>query len=406
MQYACRPEIQQRFHYDLTRYIFVFVDLREYKTDTQFFESVSQQILLQCREVLGLPLPAKPDGDQFRSILEQIQAHDFRLILLMDAIDSITRNQSFKPDFFTFLRGLATMGKVSYVTGSMSPLYDSCHEAIKTSPFFNIFLTHQLEALTPDEAHELIVVPAQRAGIQFSEQEIQWVLAQAGRHPFFLQRVCHYLFEEKNASQLVDLSHVSAQAYKDLLPHFQYTWQCLSEREPELLMRKVQVPLASTQELPELTESALFCQFLRYHSSASTFEITVEHVEATLDRLNDDRALGNSPLRHLALVTQQLPRDAQTIATAERARIIRGLLFQAFERMRGSGSRRDEAPDWKLYNILYYRYFNRNRLKHEQIAARIACSERQYFRGRARAIEMLLNELVEMEASLRSSENA
>ncbi len=410
LQYACRPEIQQRFHYNWAHHIFVFVDLREYKTDIQFFESVSQQILLHCREVLDLPfLSTKLDGDQsriFSSILEQIQTHGFRLILLMDAIDSITRNQSFKPDFFTFLRGLATMGKVSYVTGSMSPLYDNCHEAIKTSPFFNIFLTHRLEALTQDEARELIVVPAQRAGILFSEQEIQWVLVQAGRHPFFIQRVCHYLFEEKYASQPLDLPHVGAQAYKDLLPHFQYTWQCLSEREQELLMHKVQVPSVPILELPELTESALFCQFLRYYSRASTFELTVEQVENALDRLNDNRALGDSPLRYLALVTQRSPTDAQTISTAERARILRELLTEAFERMRGIGPRSDNAPDWKLYNILYYRYFNRNRLKHEQIAARIACSERQYFRERIKAIETLLNELVEMEASLHSNDNA
>ena len=126
-----------------------------------------------------------------------------------------------------------------------------------------------------------------------------------------------------------------------------------------------------------MLSSVSFCALIL---SASTFEITVEHLEAALDRLNDNRALGDSPLRHLALVTQRLPTDAQTISTAERARIIRELLIEAFERMRGIGSRRDEAPDWKLYNILYYRYFNRNRLKHEQIAARIACSERHYFR--------------------------
>ena len=61
LAYARKPEIQQRFHYDLTRHIFVLVDLREYlyKTDSQFFESVSQQILQHCREVLDLPLPAE-----------------------------------------------------------------------------------------------------------------------------------------------------------------------------------------------------------------------------------------------------------------------------------------------------------------------------------------------------------
>lgn len=406
LQHACREEIQLRFHYDLTHHIFVCVDLREYKTETQFFEAVNQQILDRCREVPDLPLPIKIDEDQsriLRSILEQIQAHGFHLILLMDAFDSITHNQNFVPDFFGFLRALATDGKISYVTASLRPLYDNCHEAIQNSPFFNIFLMYQLEPLTQDEAHDLIVKPSQRAGVQFSEEEIGWVLTQAGRHPFFIQRVCYYLFEEKSASQSVDLSHIRTNAYKDLFPHFQHTWQHLSEEEQKLLMHTIQMPSTQIHELPELTESALFCQFLGEHSHAPTFGITVEHVEAALDKMDDNRTLGDCPLRHLALVTQHLPKGA--ISTAERARIVRELLTEAFKRMRGNGTRRDEAPDWKLYNILYYRYFNGKSIKHDQIAARIACSERHYYRERTRAIEMLLKEIVEMEAALRNSEN-
>jgi hypothetical protein len=217
--------------------------------------------------------------------------------------------------------------------------------------------------------------------------------------------VCHHLFDEKHASQLIDLSHVSELAYKDLLPLFEHIWRPLSESEQELSTQKVQAPSAAIQERPELTESALFRQFLCTHSRASTFEITVEDVEAALDKMNDSRALGDSPLRYLSLVTQRSSKETQTITTSERARIIRELLTQAFERMRGIDPRRDEARDWISYNVLYYRYFNKSRMTNNQIARRILCSNRQYYREKQKAINMLFQELVEMDASQRNNLN-
>ncbi len=50
-------------------------------------------------------------------------------------------------------------------------------------------------------------------------------------------------------------------------------------------------------------------------------------------------------------------------------------------------------------SILYYRYF-KHHLKHEQIAARLELgSVRQYYREQKKAVEALLNTLLEMEAS-------
>ena len=65
--------------------------------------------------------------------------------------------------------------------------------------------------------------------------------------------------------------------------------------------------------------------------------------------------------------------------------------------MRGNGARTDQAFDWRLYNILYYRYFKYH-LKHDLISVRLEfTSTRQYFRERGKALESLLNELLEME---------
>jgi hypothetical protein len=76
--------------------------------------------------------------------------------------------------------------------------------------------------------------------------------------------------------------------------------------------------------------------------------------------------------------------------------VIRAILHEAFERLRGPQVRTDTDPALQSYNILYYRYF-RYHHKNEQIAARIGFSPRQYFRYRNKAIDALLNILFEME---------
>jgi hypothetical protein len=79
---------------------------------------------------------------------------------------------------------------------------------------------------------------------------------------------------------------------------------------------------------------------------------------------------------------------------------IRDVLKEAHERMRGGGIRTDSGFDWRLYNILYYRYF-KHHLRHELISTRLEfTSTRQYFRERGKALEKLLNELLEMEDEL------
>ena len=96
-------------------------------------------------------------------------------------------------------------------------------------------------------------------------------------------------------------------------------------------------------------------------------------------------------------VSKHISEVGEVPSTVERGMVIREVLKEAFERLRGPGVRADSAPEWKYYNILYYRYF-RYRLKHEQIAARLEfTSTRQYFRERNKAIEALLHILIKME---------
>ncbi|HLZ60353.1 MAG TPA: ATP-binding protein [Ktedonosporobacter sp.] len=418
------PAVQGQSGHDFSRYVLVLIDLRDYlnKSSETFFEAVSRHIAAQCQGRVQLQIQERSADEEFQQILEQITEQGFHTVLLMDGFDSITRNKKFDPEFFSFLRACATAGRVSYVTASRAPLYEVCHHAIKESPFFNIFSTRYLEPLTRDEARDLVMIPSERAGYGFSETEMQWVLEMAGRHPFFIQRVCHILFEEKSAwdderapaEDTTDredtinpqgvtcgprsLRDVQRMVHAELRPHFEHMWERLDEKEQQHL--KDSVRGVGQSKMPELSESALFCQFVREKCDIQLFEMSVEELEGVLDKIDDIRVLGESELRHLQVVAQRLLMVGAS-SPIECGRAVREVLNAAHECLRGNGIRSDTALEWRLYNILYYRYFKRH-LKNEAISVKLEfTSIRQYYRERNKAIESLLNALLGMEVGVK-----
>ena len=409
------PEIQQRYqYYDMSRRILVFLDVRAHRHQTSegFFRSVSQQIREQCQGIVPLrnSPPMKMGNDEFSAILDQIEAQGFHPILLMDAFDTVVRNQQFGEDFLSFLRSQAL--KVSYVTASIAPLEKICHQGVTSSPFFNIFGKHYVEAFTWDEARTLITMPAERVGLPFTPHEVAWILRQAGRHPFFIQRVCHHLFEEKlQAGNAVNLSRVKARSDDDLAPHYEKIWEHLTESEQEQLQYKV---LYSTEQEPQqeedadddtandnlnivqaLSESQLFRQFVSNKYRQQTFSLQVKDLESILEHLEDANFLGKCILCHFNIVSQRCKNDNAASVVA-RGVVVRKVLNEALEGMRGSSIRNDTALEWKYYNIIHYCYFKGN-LSNVQIAARLSISERQYYREKLKAIGALLQVLLEME---------
>jgi hypothetical protein len=287
---ASLPELQAQFELDLSRHIFVYLDLREYlrKTCEDFFHAISRGIIAQSRGLSDLKLLSMGKGeDEFSLLLEQIVDQQFYTVLLLDAFDNITLNKHFDPEFFRFLRAQATIGKVSYVTATIAPLAVVCHRGIVDSPFFNIFYHYSLGPLTPEEAHKLITIPASFAGMPFTDDEKVWILDMAGRHPFFIQRVCHCLFEEKTSTSngQIEQQHVRNLAYEDLQPHFQDTWNRLSETDKMILQDVAQQRGNHHHKLPELSESALFRQFVLHIQRAKVFIMTSVR-SANLDQPN------------------------------------------------------------------------------------------------------------------------
>ncbi len=400
------PEIQKQFEYDLNKHLFVSLDLRKYRKQTSefFFESVSKQIIAQCQGRLELTLGSRKGGDAFNFILEQIAHKGYKLVLVMDSFDHIARNEQLDIDFFSYLRAEAQTPGVSYITASIASLLDIYRQEVRGSPFFNIFDSLEVGPLTPSEAQELITKPSQRIGYPFTETEQQWISSLAGRHPFFIQRTCYLLIEEKcrlEASSL-DLQRLEELAYAELKPHFMTLLEDLSVHEQKQLEDQIRRNDAQPKVHPELSESLLFQRFLRekydIYLSELTSQMTVAYFKKILDQIDDLSALGESRLKHLKIIYTRI--ENHTPLPREVGRAIRTLLQEALDRLKGNGVRQDGAPDWQLYNILYYRYFKGQKLKSKHIAARLGTSLRQYYYDRNKAINALFQEVLDLEKSV------
>jgi len=405
-KYMRLPEVQtrfeQQFHYQLHQRIFILIDLRDYldKNREDFFASVSEQIFDHAHQLAAIKLPQNNGALQLSNLLEQIERAGFHPVLLMDAFDKVTRNPQFDPDFFSFLRSLATRGRVSYITASTRPLYEMSHEQIVTSPFFDIFTTCKIGPLTQEAATQLVKVPAEKAGCHFTPEEVEWILGQAGRHPFFLQVTCRFLFDEKCKSNgsPIDMKHVQDRIYSELLPHFAQVWNDLSEEQQKVVKQEVVARSEDTCQIPELSEPLLFRRYLYEQFNVDQFEITVKDVRDALDNLDDRDVLARSKLSETHYILKYYHQE-KIPSIQKKGMLVYDFLKSAFERLRAGGVRSDTAFEWRVYNILYYRYF-RYHLASEKTAARLGIgSKRQYFREQDKAIQALLKELMDMEAA-------
>lgn len=405
------PMLQTRFDFDLSHHLFVYLDIRKWlrKSCNDFFEIVSEEIIAASQEHLALAPTSKTGEDCFSFVLEQVKGGGFHTVLQLDAFDDIVLNKAFDPEFFMFLRAMASAGLVSYVTASIAPLSQIAHPAIQSSPFFNIFVPCFMEPLTPQEARDLVVIPSLQANCSL-EAEAGWILRYAGYHPFFIQSVCYYCLKEKFQQRggKVNSDKVFNLAYRDLSPHFEYLWEKLDATQKEAMKEEAQHNDGSERQIPELSESSLFRKFVRDTCGLVFFHMTGAEIEEelreALKHLDSSASLANSKLRYLKQVIARCEQQHASSAF-EKGRIIREILKEASEQLCGQPSRTDTDPEWLLYNILHYTYFKKtNGFTQEHIANHLGVSLRQYHRKKDEAIAELCNYLLEIETTCKGED--
>ena len=99
----------------------------------------------------------------------------------------------FGSDFFKFLRHLAQSGDIAFIVATKSPLNELYRRDEElASRFSNVFTTLKLGELAEGEASDLVGKP--RNGHAFSSNEVEQILALAGRHPY-INSLCAQAYE-------------------------------------------------------------------------------------------------------------------------------------------------------------------------------------------------------------------
>lgn len=401
-------ELQRRLGVDrdLQHHIFIYIDMRNYLQHTlsDFFQELSAQIVMHAPEHLVLHPAGEKSHETFTRNLQDLHGAGYHLVLMMDVFDKVEDEQQFGPNFFSFLRAPSTKGWISYITASLKPLYLISPIEAASSPFFDNFKVGYLGALSQEEARQLVTVPAERAGLPFDESEKSWMSEVAGRHPFFLQVTGQQLFEEKArqaaSGRPIDYQAVTQRIYDELFPYCDRIWNELLPEQQRELKQETRQSAGSRQRLDELSECVLFRRYVREQSrqvhgnrARGQAGFTVKNLKEALTRLDDRAFLQNSPLAELCALDSQ--HDGGRAATYRRGQLLQEYLRQAFERMKPEGARSDHAPEWRLYNTLYYHYFTKS-ITNDQAAARLGISLRQFYRDQERALQALIQELLDV----------
>lgn len=420
--------IQGRFHFDGSKFLFIYLDLQQFAMKTRdFFDDINlalKQKSLEYRE------EEVEKDDEFITLLRRFQQRGLHPVLIIDAFDKVTQYEQLDINVFSFLRAYGNSGQITYITASVQPLGDIFHRLATTrlivSPFPNIFSVIRLSPFSPSEAQNLLTHFSRSEGLPFTNQEAEWILDMAGYHPYLLQQVAALLFEKKRArdSNEDDLQRLRKEAQQNLQSHFEACWNALNDDERlsllhfashwNTLSKNERLSLIDETlengrreiDFPELSFSALFQDHLRRTEYLENLEarplVSLDDFKKILNAFNDQRALGESVLIRVPYIAKQIKQQG-AISPILKGKIVQVALKEALESMRGQEKRSDVARDWAYYNALYYRYFARQKIMtQEAIAYRLGMSTRHYYRLLSEAADRLWHTLLEMEEDSKS----
>jgi len=301
------------------QYKFLLIDFQERKNITlpEFFGSLFE---LLSREFQGeLDITEDPSYEGLKEVVTKIQREGFKLILLFDEFDSITKNENFDMEFFAFLRALANRYDVAYIVSSGRRLQEFCHtKDIADSPFFNIFSNLFLSPFSRQEALELICEPSKAVDYPL-DAVADIILSMAGYFPFFLQIACSVFFEYaldySVSPEDIPLSEILDVFLEEASDHFEYIWEHSPADQQQVLLQLAEGkrPPESQQYLVKelhkqgyvlLEEnqqrlfSELFKEYILQQAAFETPEASeeIERIERIEQELQDAQAMQRSIL--------------------------------------------------------------------------------------------------------------
>jgi eukaryotic-like serine/threonine-protein kinase len=236
LYFLMHPEVRRAYGLASEKYLFIYMDLQMVDKDTtplRLWQRFLQQMVRNCQDaevkqmLTSLRASDRIDNFAIADLFDSMDEKDLHVVLLLDEFENVTENQNFSAAFFYGLRSLAIHHNLSLITSSRRELIELCHsEAIRSSPFFNIFANINLRLFTRVEARNLIDQLLAGTGISFTEEELDHIFRSAGYHPYFLQIACHFLFEAYLQGLAADerIQFMSKEFREEASPHFDDYW--------------------------------------------------------------------------------------------------------------------------------------------------------------------------------------
>lgn len=248
--------------------LFVYISLegRLDITKSDFYRLMANEVL----KLLSGPVVSAGWYERIRAVreidfegliefLDEVTEAGKRVVFLFDEFELTTMNPNLDVDFFTALRSVANLPKVSFIISTKDLLIDLVSsKTIPSSPFFNIFATVKIGLFKQDEAEELILTLSK----EVLKDEVSFILDYAGLYPFFVQLMAYYVFEFKIHKLTLDEKDyevIKEQTTTQVKPHFDYYWNNIGEDERNALFETVKggAPRNNTQAIESLLNKCL-----------------------------------------------------------------------------------------------------------------------------------------------------
>jgi hypothetical protein len=247
LNYLADPGVRAAHSLGPEHYIFVYVDLEmvdETMGPVELWRRLLTLMRRQCKDpgiielLSGLAQEERLDTFTLDELFQEVDDKGQHTVFLLDEFERVTENTNFRPDFYYGLRSLMIRHRLALVTSSRLELIELCHsDAIKSSPFFNIFANINLRPFSSVDFDLMISRSLSGTAVQFSEQEMEHLLDLAGLHPYFLQVACWMLYEshEKGLPEEARLAFLTEQFCDEAIPHLIDYWDNSDDYEKIVL---------------------------------------------------------------------------------------------------------------------------------------------------------------------------
>jgi len=205
LKYLADPGVREAHGLAAGRYSFVYADLQmvdQSMTPDRLWRRLLTLMQRHCGDqrvtetVTALVEQDQLDAFDLDELFHEVDDNGHHVVFLLDEFERVTANTNFGPDFYYGLRSLMISHRVALVTSSRLELIELCHnDAVKSSPFFNIFANISLRMFSRVEFEQMVDRALAGTTVAFTEPEMESVVRLAGLHPYFLQVACHMLYE-------------------------------------------------------------------------------------------------------------------------------------------------------------------------------------------------------------------